>query len=196
MGPQAAEEEFGEEERSKQKHDYNPAPKSAAAMEGLESNRRVLLVSDGSAGYAKEFFGGKIKSVLFIPWARADWDSYEDIAKSILRWNVDEDLEVVSIHRFADPIAAVKEAEAFYVGGGNTFRLLKNIYETGIMPAIREKVAQGTPYVGTRYNPFYHSLMRNNLSAGANVATASIHTTNDMPIGTSHYYYYQPHSLG
>ena len=140
---------FGEEER-RERHG-NPARKSTG-MEGLESNRRVLLVSDGSAGYAKEFFGGKIKSILFIPWARADWDSYEDVAKSIVQRNVDEDLEVVSIHRFADPVAAVKEAEAFYVGGGNTFRLLKNMYETGTIPAIREKVAQGTPYLGTRYN--------------------------------------------
>lgn len=120
-------------------------------QELLERNRRVLMVSDGSVGLTKDFFAiSKVRSVLFIPYARYEWDEYEMIVQSNLRWAFDEDFEVVSIHRHEDPIQAVKDAEAFYVGGGNTFRLLKRMYEDGIIPFIREKIAQGTPYVGTR----------------------------------------------
>ena len=67
-----------------------------------------------------------------------------------------------------DPIAAVKDAECIIVGGGNTFRLVQQMHETGIMDAIREKALAGTPFIGW--------------SAGSNVACPTLCTTNDMPI--------------
>jgi dipeptidase E len=60
------------------------------------------------------------------------------------------------------------EAEAIAVGGGNTWKLLKNIRENKLTVPVREKVRGGTPYIGW--------------SAGANVACPTIMTTNDMPV--------------
>ena len=54
------------------------------------------------------------------------------------------------------------------LAAGIHFVCLKQLYEHNLIDIIREKVNNGTPYFGW--------------SAGANVAGASIMTTNDMPI--------------
>ncbi|MDF5730664.1 MAG: dipeptidase PepE, partial [Rhizonema sp. PD38] len=62
----------------------------------------------------------------------------------------------------------LKNAEAIVIGGGNTFHLVHWLHKTDIIETIRQKVENGTPYIGW--------------SAGANVACPTIKTTNDMPI--------------
>lgn len=107
-----------------------------------------------------------IRTVAFIPYALQDVDAYAKAAKERFdRWGI----EVGSVHESKDPAGAAQRAEAFFVGGGNTFRLLSRLYETGLVDAIRERVeSAAAAYIGS--------------SAGTNVACPTIRTTNDMPI--------------
>ncbi|MBL7961371.1 dipeptidase PepE [bacterium] len=135
---------------------------------------RLLLISN-STNYGGGFldhcageignFLGPIKSVLFVPYALNDLDGYA--AKTRERY-AKMGIDVRSIHEFKDPVEGVKTASAIHIGGGNTFRLLNRLYDEKVITAIREKVKNGMPYIGA--------------SAGTNVATVSIKTTNDMPI--------------
>lgn len=136
--------------------------------------RRLLLVSTSTVfgtGYLdhaeaamRALFAG-VGRVLFVPWALHDLDAYADKARErFARMGLGLD----SIHAALDPREAVETAKAFFIGGGNTFRLLRRLQDEGLIEAIRRRVDAGVPYAGT--------------SAGSNVATVSIHTTNDMPI--------------
>ena len=138
---------------------------------------RLLLISNSTnpgepyLDYPKnnirEFLGPHPVKALFIPYAAVtfSFDVYESKVSERFR---DIGHDVVSIHRFSDPVSAVHNAEAIVVGGGNTWQLLKMIRDNGLIEAIREKVLSETPYVGW--------------SAGSNVACPTIRTTNDMPI--------------
>jgi len=138
---------------------------------------RLLLISNSTmAGqpyleypmpYIKDFIGNQPIELLFIPYAgvTVKYDDYE--AKVKAKFN-EIGHEIVSIHHFSDPILAVQNAQAIVVGGGNTFALTHQLHELGLIDAIRNKVIEGTPFIGW--------------SAGSNVACPSIRTTNDMPI--------------
>lgn len=134
---------------------------------------RVLL---GSGGFRTEesvrFLGEQVRSlfgdvdrVLFVPYALQDHDRYVQL---LTEKGYNAGYPVDGIHRHPDPVRAVREARALLVGGGNTFRLLADLYRFGLLEPIRERVRDGLPYLG--------------LSAGTNVACPTIKTTNDMPI--------------
>ena len=126
---------------------------------------RLLLISNSTlhgSGYlehcAQEIrdFLGKTKRVLFVPYALHNRDAYADQAAAgfaRLGFNLD------SVHRASDPHLAVENAEAIFIGGGNTFRLLNLLYERDLLEPIRQRVQAGASYVGT--------------SAGSNVACVS-----------------------
>nr|XP_029512439.1 alpha-aspartyl dipeptidase-like isoform X4 [Oncorhynchus nerka] len=138
--------------------------------------RRLLLVSNSTlhgGGYLehcqqqiKDFFGIGVKRILFIPYALCDRDGYAKTARD--KFNT-LGYEVDSIHEAPDPVEAVRKAQGIFIGGGNTFRLLKCLYDNHVLSEINKRVLQdGVPYMGS--------------SAGTNVSTVSINTTNDMPI--------------
>lgn len=135
---------------------------------------RLLLISSsvchptGYLDHAEEEIRDALGStgrVLFLPYALFDHDAYA--AKAAERFSR-MGFVLESIHRVADPVAAIENAEAVFVGGGNTFRLLKTFYDLHLVEALRERALGGMPYVGS--------------SAGTNVAGVTIGTTNDMPI--------------
>lgn len=106
--------------------------------------------------------------ILFIPYARPGGISHEDytgIAASALE---KVDMKVRGLHEFSDPAKAVKNAEAIFTGGGNTFLLVKQLYNHKLLPVLKENLLDDTPYLGT--------------SAGTNIMGLTMRTTNDMPI--------------
>ena len=104
---------------------------------------------------AVALFLGEAKEVLFIPYAgvTVSYDQYEQTVQNALKGF---GITIKSIHKYNDPIQAVKEAKAIAIGGGNTFRLVQLLQDQNLMEPIREAVAAGAPYVGW--------------SAGSNVA--------------------------
>jgi dipeptidase E len=115
----------------------------------------------------RDFLGKEKVEALFIPYAAVtfSYDAYEQKVSERFR---EIGHGIVSIHRFKDPVKAVREAKVIVVGGGNTWKLLKMIRDENLIGAVRDKVVGGTPYIGW--------------SAGSNVACPTIRTTNDMPI--------------
>ncbi len=109
----------------------------------------------------------KVSKVLFIPYAGVSI-SFDEYTAKVQERFAEFDVLVGGIHTFTDPAAAVAEAEAIVVGGGNTFHLLKLMYDNGLVGLISKRVREGMPYIGW--------------SAGSNVACPTICTTNDMPI--------------
>lgn len=115
----------------------------------------------------KEFLGAEKKNILFIPYAAVTF-SYDEYEKKVNQKFKLIGHEIISIHNFENEQEAVKNAEVIVVGGGNTFVLTKKMQELALINLIREKVLNGTPYIGW--------------SAGSNVACPTIRTTNDMPV--------------
>ncbi|HUR79751.1 MAG TPA: dipeptidase PepE [Thermoanaerobaculia bacterium] len=132
---------------------------------------RLLLISSSNVhGYGyldhaepelRRLLSG-VRSVSFVPFALQNHGAYTAKVRDRLRLM---GLEVTQVRGAAE----IHEAEAIFIGGGNTFRLLKRLYDDDLIDAIRKRVRNdGVPYIGS--------------SAGTNVATLSIRTTNDMPI--------------
>lgn len=108
---------------------------------------------------------GDIKEILFIPWALDDFDGY---VHAMRQRGLDAGYRMIGIHAKPDPVEAITNAEAVFVGGGNTWRLLMRLQDHGVLQPLRDRVREGLPYLG--------------VSAGTNVACPTIMTTNDMPI--------------
>ena len=138
------------------------------------TNRHLLLISSSrvhGSGFLEhcqdaisEHFVGA-KCVQFVPYALADHDAYEQtVAAAFAKC----DVKIESIHHSQSPEHTINEAEGVFIGGGNSFRLLKTLYDLSLLDPIREVVSRGIPYMGS--------------SAGTNMACPTIRTTNDMPI--------------
>jgi dipeptidase E len=140
----------------------------------MESTPRILLISNSTVygrGYL-DHVEDQIKSflasagrVLFFPFALFDRDGYAANAKARF---AAMGYSLQTAHAVLDPHKAIEQTDAIFIGGGNTFRLLKALQELDLLDPIRRKVNSGAPYIGS--------------SAGSNVAGPTIKTTKDMPI--------------
>ena len=138
------------------------------------NGKRVLLISNSTlygSGYLdhaeseiRDFLGSP-RHILFVPYALYDRGAYAATAQDRFQ---KMGHELTSVHKATNPRHAVEETDVVFIGGGNTFRLLKALYDFGLLEAIRKRVTNGMPYIGS--------------SAGANVAGPTIKTTKDMPI--------------
>ena len=134
---------------------------------------RLFLGSGGlSTEERREFwrrnlddFLGPIDRLLFVPFAIKDHDLY---VRRMEELGLAAGRKLTGLHRAKDARAAIHEAQALYVGGGNSFRLLDRMQRLGVMDLVKKRVRAGMPYVG--------------ISAGTNLACPTIRTTNDMPI--------------
>jgi len=112
----------------------------------------------------EQVLGGRA-SVLFVPFASSDPEAYTALVRDALAGT---GTQVTSLHRASDAVGAIRHAEAVFVGGGNSFRLVRVLNQLRALDALRKIVGEGVPYLGA--------------SAGSNLACPSIRTTNDMPI--------------
>jgi dipeptidase E len=138
-----------------------------------ETPTRVLLGSGGIATEERmetyrslvvDHFSG-CESVLFVPYASDDHDGYTSRMQGFLG---PDGPMLVGIHTSDDPQSAVRDADGIYVGGGNSFLLIRDLHEMGLIAPVRGLALAGAPYLG--------------VSAGSNVACPTMMTTNDMPI--------------
>lgn len=114
----------------------------------------------------KHFEG--IDTLTFIPYARPSGISHDDYTKKVREAFSKINIHVKGIHEYENPKEAINQAQALFTGGGNTFLLVKQLYQNDLITTIQQKVLSGTPYLGT--------------SAGSNICGLTMETTNDMPI--------------
>lgn len=127
---------------------------------GLRTPERLQAWID-----ALDAFLGDVESFLFIPYAVQDHDAS---LQRFVELGLAAGRRVEGIHRASDAQQAVESAEAIFISGGNSFRLLHQLYEFKLIDVIRQHAREGVPYMG--------------ISAGSNMACPTLMTTNDMPI--------------
>ena len=146
---------------------------TAPATAMADATVRVLLGSGGISTESRretyrELVGkhfSDCEEVLFVPFASADHETYTSRMQEFLG---PDGPRLVGIHSFDDQPSAARDADGIYVGGGNSFLLIRDLHERGLVTPIREMALGGAPYLG--------------VSAGSNVACPTMMTTNDMPI--------------
>lgn len=136
---------------------------------------RILALSSSKAGNSSyletalpvinKFLGKDIRMIAFIPFASVDsYDAYHIRVAEALK-SLNHPIVLVlpeNAHQ------VLEDCDCIMVGGGNTFKLLHDLYKLDLMDLVRRKIKAGTPYIGW--------------SAGSNILGKSISTTNDMPI--------------
>jgi dipeptidase E len=144
----------------------------------MNKNMKKLLIASTSTVHGKAYleyllpdlkiFFKDVETILFIPFARPSGLTHDEYTEKVSCVFASIDKKVVGLHTFNDPIEALKNAKGIFVGGGNTFVLVTELYRRGILETLFQVVDKGTPYFGT--------------SAGSNIAGVTMMNTNDMPI--------------
>ena len=132
---------------------------------------RLLLLSNSGRPYLAHCraeildFLGPARRLAFVTAASlGDEEAYCEAARSALA----PEIAVEHMRWDRDPFPALARAEAVFVGGGNTYALLRRLRQAGLLGSLKERIQAGLPYLGT--------------SAGSNIAGPNILTTNDWNV--------------
>jgi len=106
--------------------------------------------------------------ILFIPYARPGGISHEAYTTTVVSAFSKINKTVKGLHEFENPIEAIQKTKGIFIGGGNTFLLVTQLYQNNVMEVLTNAVESGIPYLGS--------------SAGSNITGVTMQTTNDMPI--------------
>lgn len=109
-----------------------------------------------------------VEQITFIPYARPSGLTHDEYTAVAQKFFETMGKKLMGLHKFEDTKEALQKAEAVFTGGGNTFLLVKTMYEQALFPILSSRIKSGMPYLGT--------------SAGSNIAGQNMKTTNDMPI--------------
>ena len=137
--------------------------------------QKILALSSsrvGGGGYLQQalndihqFLGNEKLNVVFVPFASVD--GYDEYTAKVQDALASLPYQITGLQH-ASAKDLIQNADVVMVGGGNTFKLMHDLYQEDVVSLIQEKVKSGMPYIGW--------------SAGANITGLSIRTTNDMPI--------------
>ena len=114
----------------------------------------------------QKFLGNAPLDIAFIPFASVNPD-HETFANNVRTALAGFPYTIQTVNN-TNAKTLIEKADVIMVGGGNTFKLLHDLYALQLMEPIKQKVNSGTPYIGW--------------SAGSNIAGHTICTSNDMPI--------------
>lgn len=142
----------------------------------INDKYKLLIASTSTvhgSGYLEYIMDDAVRflgmdEIVFIPYARPSGVTYDEYTEAPKKAFATKGIKVKGLHEFENPKEAILNAKAIFTGGGNTFLLLKTLYELDLIDALRVAVNSGTPYMGS--------------SAGSNITGLTIGTTNDMPI--------------
>ncbi|MEO8823083.1 MAG: dipeptidase PepE [Ginsengibacter sp.] len=105
-------------------------------------------------------------NIAFFGFADAD-RKYEEYGLAVQNALKNPDFKI-NVVLPSNATSVIENSDVMLVGGGNTFKLIHDLQELNLLNLIREKVNNGTSYIGW--------------SAGSNILAPTISTTNDMPI--------------
>jgi dipeptidase E len=109
-----------------------------------------------------------IDEIIFIPFARPSGISFDDYTQKARDFFQKINIKVIGLHEFNDMKEAIQNGKGYFTGGGNTFLLVKTLYDNDLIHILKNNIEAGKPYLGC--------------SAGSNIGGLNIKTTNDMPI--------------
>src|SRR5260370_7372586 len=92
---------------------------------GLRTPERVAFFTEQMRSFL-----GSLDRVLFVPYALRDHDAYLEMMATR---GLNAGYRLDGIHRHTDPVRAVRDAAAIFIGGGNTFRLLHDLYRHDLL---------------------------------------------------------------
>ncbi len=131
-------------------------------------SRRLMLHAGGDVTSARAAVLEHLREArraVMIPYAQSD---HGRATARFAEWLSPHGVEITGLHTSDDPAAAIAGADAIFVTGGNSFRLVSALHRLSLIGPVGSAIDRGVPYFGA--------------SAGANVACPTIRTTNDMPV--------------